>query len=269
MIVLKQNTNATVGYKDFRVQCQAIQQWLTFLHAINPLCANINIDFDLLSQLPEDGSVEGEVSVIKEEELGQNADNISAAARETNVSPIQAALGPEQGGASGINNPDKDQIIEGYIASPLLTNNQTKIEQLRQIFINRFSQNSDTSLQNTTSPLDWPEQGNSLNNHYTMFIQSLAFPTLFPFACGNATDKDCLCEVDLAESNHHLLKYAIKNKQNINDDVKEISHHYFFIYLCHIQGEYTGPKSIYLQQNPTDVQLTEEDLTRILRENGQ
>eukprot|EP00957_Ditylum_brightwellii_P038575 2916058-Ditylum_brightwellii.AAC.1 len=51
--------------------------------------------------LPEDGSVEGEVNIIKEEELGQNADNISAAARYTNVSPIQAALGPEQGGASG------------------------------------------------------------------------------------------------------------------------------------------------------------------------
>ena len=28
-------------------------------------------------------------------------------------------------------------------------------------------------------------------------------------------------------------------------------------------------KSVYLQQNPTDAQLTEEDLTRIVRENGQ
>ena len=112
-----------------------------------------------------------------------------------------------QGRASGINDPDEDQVIEGYIASPLLSNNQTENEQLCQNFINRLSQNSDTSLQNTTSPLDWPEQGNSLNNHYTMFIQSLAFPTLFPFASGNATDKDCLCEVDLAESNCHLLKY--------------------------------------------------------------
>eukprot|EP00957_Ditylum_brightwellii_P087703 6678792-Ditylum_brightwellii.AAC.1 len=36
MIVQKRNTNVTVGYKYFRVQCQAIQQWLTFLHANNP-----------------------------------------------------------------------------------------------------------------------------------------------------------------------------------------------------------------------------------------
>ena len=159
--------------------------------------------------------------MIEEEELGQNADNISAAARETNVSPIQAALGPEQGGASGVNDPDKDQIIEEYITSPFLSNNQTENKQLCQIFINRFSQNSNTSSQNTNSPLDWPEQGNNLNDYNTMFIQSLAFPTLFPFASGNATNKDRLCEVDLADSNCHLLKYAIKTQQNINADVKE------------------------------------------------
>eukprot|EP00957_Ditylum_brightwellii_P161341 12284825-Ditylum_brightwellii.AAC.1 len=68
--------------------------------------------------------------MIEEEELGQNAENISSAARETNVSPIQVDLGPEQGGASGINNPDKDQIIKGYIASPLPSNSQTENEQL-------------------------------------------------------------------------------------------------------------------------------------------
>eukprot|EP00957_Ditylum_brightwellii_P039336 2975844-Ditylum_brightwellii.AAC.1 len=64
----------TIGYKgdvpnieqdiDFRVQHQAIQQWCTFLHATNPLYADINIDFDLLFQLPEDGSVKGEVNVV-------------------------------------------------------------------------------------------------------------------------------------------------------------------------------------------------------------
>eukprot|EP00957_Ditylum_brightwellii_P191576 14586099-Ditylum_brightwellii.AAC.1 len=61
MIVQKLSMNVTVGYIDFRVQHQAIQQWLTFLHANNPLYAGISTDFDLLSQLPEDSSVEGEV----------------------------------------------------------------------------------------------------------------------------------------------------------------------------------------------------------------
>eukprot|EP00957_Ditylum_brightwellii_P104846 7991336-Ditylum_brightwellii.AAC.1 len=73
-----------VGHKDFRVKCQVIQQWLTFLHANNPLYAGINIDFNLLSQLPEDISVEDEVNIVEGEELGQNAENISASARETN-----------------------------------------------------------------------------------------------------------------------------------------------------------------------------------------
>eukprot|EP00957_Ditylum_brightwellii_P099606 7587174-Ditylum_brightwellii.AAC.1 len=58
--------------------------------------------------LPEYGSVKGEVSIIKEEELGQNADNISAAARQTNASPIQDTFGPEQDSASGVNDPDED-----------------------------------------------------------------------------------------------------------------------------------------------------------------
>eukprot|EP00957_Ditylum_brightwellii_P172738 13149728-Ditylum_brightwellii.AAC.1 len=66
----------------------------------NPLYADINIDFDLLSQLPKGSSVEGEVNVVGEEELGQDAQNISTAAREMNVSPIQAIIGPEQGGTS-------------------------------------------------------------------------------------------------------------------------------------------------------------------------
>eukprot|EP00957_Ditylum_brightwellii_P210511 15365059-Ditylum_brightwellii.AAC.1 len=47
------------GYKEFRAQRQAIQQWLTFLQAKNPLYTDISIDVDLLSQLPEDNSVEG------------------------------------------------------------------------------------------------------------------------------------------------------------------------------------------------------------------
>eukprot|EP00957_Ditylum_brightwellii_P123590 9422492-Ditylum_brightwellii.AAC.1 len=107
------------------------------------------------------------INIVEEEELRKNAENISAAARETNVSPIQATLGPEQGRASGVNDPAKDQIIEGYITSTLLSNNQTGNEQLHQLFINRFSQNSDTSLQNMYSPLDWPEQGNNLNGYNT------------------------------------------------------------------------------------------------------
>eukprot|EP00957_Ditylum_brightwellii_P074586 5667556-Ditylum_brightwellii.AAC.1 len=107
---------------------------------------------------PEDNSVNGLVNIVEEEELGQDAEIVLTDARETNVSPIQATLGPEQGGASGMNNHDKDQINEGYIAAPLLSNSQTEKEQFCQIFIDRFSQNSDASSQNTNSQLDWPQQ---------------------------------------------------------------------------------------------------------------
>eukprot|EP00957_Ditylum_brightwellii_P034710 2630999-Ditylum_brightwellii.AAC.1 len=101
IMIVQKNTNVTVGYKDFKVRCQAIQQWLTFFHAKNPLYDDINIDFDLLSQLPEDGSIKGEVNVVEEEELGQNEENISSATIETSVSLIQATLAPEKNRASG------------------------------------------------------------------------------------------------------------------------------------------------------------------------
>eukprot|EP00957_Ditylum_brightwellii_P125185 9543839-Ditylum_brightwellii.AAC.1 len=94
---------------------------------------------------------------------------------------------------------------EGYIAAPLLSNNQTENKQPYQTFIDRFSQNSDTSSKNANSLLDWLKQGNSLNNYNTMFIQSLTFPTLVPCASGDATHRDCIFKVDFAESNHHLL----------------------------------------------------------------
>eukprot|EP00957_Ditylum_brightwellii_P027092 2048000-Ditylum_brightwellii.AAC.1 len=96
---IEQDIGGLVSSLPQRIHQFPIMIWLTLLHANNPLCADINIDFDLLSQLLEDGSVEGEVNIVEEEDLGQDAENISAVVRETNVSPIQATLGPEQGRA--------------------------------------------------------------------------------------------------------------------------------------------------------------------------
>eukprot|EP00957_Ditylum_brightwellii_P032334 2449382-Ditylum_brightwellii.AAC.1 len=115
-----------VGYKEFRVQHQGIQQWLTFLQSNNPLYADIKIDFNLLSQLPEDNGVRGQVNIVEEKELGHDAENSLTAAREMNISPIQATLEPEQGGVSGVNDHDEDQTNEVYIAVLLLSNIQTE-----------------------------------------------------------------------------------------------------------------------------------------------
>eukprot|EP00957_Ditylum_brightwellii_P210454 15364990-Ditylum_brightwellii.AAC.1 len=60
--------------------------------ANNPLNTDINIDFGLLSQLPKDNSVKGQVNIAEEEDFSQDAENILAAAREINIPPIQATL---------------------------------------------------------------------------------------------------------------------------------------------------------------------------------
>eukprot|EP00957_Ditylum_brightwellii_P120233 9173887-Ditylum_brightwellii.AAC.1 len=95
-----------------------------------PLNADINIDFNLLSQLPEGNSVKVQVNIVEEKELGQDAQHVLTAVRDTNISPIQATLGPEQGRVSGVNDPGRDQINKGYITAPLLSNSQTKNKQL-------------------------------------------------------------------------------------------------------------------------------------------
>eukprot|EP00957_Ditylum_brightwellii_P177384 13511667-Ditylum_brightwellii.AAC.1 len=105
----------TIGYKgDILKIEQDIGGWIQRLQSLMP--SNTTVAYLSSSKqptLPEDDSVEGQVNIVEEEELGQDAQNISTAARDTNKPPIQVTLGPEQGGASGVNAPDEDQIIEG------------------------------------------------------------------------------------------------------------------------------------------------------------
>eukprot|EP00957_Ditylum_brightwellii_P081528 6202384-Ditylum_brightwellii.AAC.1 len=153
-----------------------MQQWETNTSEINAL--------------PEDNSVEGQVIIVEEGELGQDAENIFDSCKRIKCITYSSNSWSSQGGASGVNNPDKDQINEGHITAPLLSNSKTENKQLCPSFIDRFSQNSNASSPNMNSPLDWLEQGKNLNNYNTMFIKSLAFLTLFLFASSNATYRD-------------------------------------------------------------------------------
>eukprot|EP00957_Ditylum_brightwellii_P167227 12730300-Ditylum_brightwellii.AAC.1 len=50
------------------------------------------------------------------------------------------------------------------------------------------------SSQSSSKIQQWPEQGDFLNEYTTMYLQLLAFPTLFPFAQGDVTNRDRQCE---------------------------------------------------------------------------
>ena len=49
-------------------------------------------------------------------------------------------------------------------------------------------------------------EGEVLNDYTVAHLQALAFPTLFPFGVGGATNKDRHIEVTLTEVNNHILK---------------------------------------------------------------
>ena len=154
-IICKQNKNATNGYKDFRLRQDHIMQWLTFLKANNPHYAHIQIDNEAVDQIPVNGDVTENIQVIYEEELDEEEENEDAVNKKENR--------PEQGGATGENYPDHDNVHEGYIAAPTTNKHQTENKILRQVIHDRLTQTqSQARTDNTTVP--WPQQGNRLND---------------------------------------------------------------------------------------------------------
>eukprot|EP00957_Ditylum_brightwellii_P091052 6932289-Ditylum_brightwellii.AAC.1 len=77
IIVRKRNSSSTPGFKDFRVRCQVIKDWLTFLSQHNPHYSDITIDAQALEELPVDGTIERDTMVINEEELVNGNDQNS------------------------------------------------------------------------------------------------------------------------------------------------------------------------------------------------
>ena len=67
------------------------------------------------------------------------------------------------------------------------------------------------------NPINWPSRSNRLNDYSQPFLQCMAFPTLFPYGKGDWFNRERNIDVSLTESNKHLLKYAVFNKDSEND----------------------------------------------------
>ena len=69
-------------------------------------------------------------------------------------------------------------------------------------------------LGTTNNPIPFPITSIRINDYTYPSIQSLVFPTLFPFGLRDMTDWDRISFVSLTNSNKHLLKYSIYNPQD-------------------------------------------------------
>ncbi len=65
------------------------------------------------------------------------------------------------------------------------------------------------SLVTRNDPLDWPSIANRpINEYKTPGLATQAFPTLFPYGCGDPTSPGRQRAVTLAQSFKHLIRYA-------------------------------------------------------------
>ena len=112
---------------------------------------------------------------------------------------------------------------------------------------------------------------NRLNDYTHHSLQSLTFPTLFPFGRGNVTSRDRIYPVSLADSNWHLLKYYYFD--SLSDCfVYPFALHERWIHWRQKTAEQhrlNGQKNVYTQHHPEDANLTEEELTKMLDEGGE
>ena len=85
---------------------------------------------------------------------------------------------------------------------------QTEEERIRAILQPHIEPvNTPTDNESSLHRVDWPTEGNVLSDYRTMFLQSMAFPSLFPYGFGDVRNGDKCAEITYGESNPHLLKY--------------------------------------------------------------
>ena len=239
-VVRKQNQTGSINnYKEFNIKRIDIIVWLRFLHKHNRYYEDINIDAAIQrcnDVLPENGSIASYLNSVDESDLDSAVidarsqsinDNLENGQVHHNDQTIVEADVDDNGefdeGDDGINRPETGSA-SGHDTSPLISNEylqlpintrleETAIHQNLLRNIRDASSNESTDL----SHLDWPAEGQILNDPSEPGILSRAFPTLFPYAKGDPTIKDRPHEVKMFMAARHFVKYAV--------NLKEAKHH--------------------------------------------
>jgi len=106
------------------VHHKAVLAWLKFLKANNPLYADIDIDWNALGKLPDDGDVSDQLRVVIENEDTEECTEGTGTKSEENKDEEEEDdddhdVGPKQGGATGTDGGlDKDDVRESYLGAP-------------------------------------------------------------------------------------------------------------------------------------------------------
>ena len=109
--------------------------------------------------------------------------------------------------------------------------------------------------------IDWPTiENHPINEFKTPGLATQAFPTLFPYGTGDPTVPGRHHKISLAEAFKHLIRYADKVDGNF---VWRFANHPRFPYWAlnmKQRHQLISQSTVYLQQHPSDAQLTVENL---------
>ena len=116
---------------------------------------------------------------------------------------------PETGGASGDDTPPL--VSNEYLQLPI--NATSKETEEHENLLRNLRNAGGRPGNNEPTRVDWPAEGQILNDLTEPGILARAFPTLFPYAKGDPTIKDRPHEVKLFMAARHFLKYAVNLKE--------------------------------------------------------
>ena len=113
-----------------------------------------------------------------------------------------------------------------------------------------------------------PPPGDSMSDYSDPYIQSKAFPYMFPFGLGDVTGKNREHIVSMTDANKHLVKYCVFLDNRYRYPFAE---HPTWMHWAQNTAErhrHNSQKSVYLHQNPEDSNLTEEKLQEMVDQGG-
>ena len=194
-------------HRDFKCRREVVKLWLQFLQANHPMYRHLQIRWDRVDALPEDGNVSDRIQrVLIRGPPATVAGTAGAPQQEEEEQELED--GPDTSGATGAvgdNDDDDDQL---FIPRPLQEmNNGLEADRIRQ-----FVLNEDLPPATSANPIVLPPGGQPLNDYDTPNLQSMAFPTLFPYGEGDVTNADRTETVTMCEANKHLLWYCVRNQ---------------------------------------------------------
>ena len=295
--------------KVFRVRKVAVRQWLTFLKEHHPEYKDILISDARLNELPDDGSIEDSLrpatleqaeSIVTElSNRSQRSEPVEPTNQPTRVfEDIPDSLaennnhdddnlqqpGPEQGGATGLQE-NELPVTEEHIGIPFTVPNQreTIAETINRCLgwgfepnndnddgnEGRMASNGNNNANNNNRAIAWPTAGKILSDYNTDRLQAKLFPTLFPFGRGDHYQLKRHTRVSAAESNRHLLYYALCDAEgNLSFPFAQHGRWPHWAHNTCERHRQQQQNKVFLKKNDRYANMTLDDLREELAEDG-